>query len=165
MRVKLPDGTDILAPSWLAIDLRNAVAKNLAPESERARETMRELLVAAGKRRDTFAARRMAATLRERIPYRYDGDARHRIASLDDVHARNFGACADGAAAVAAAVLLTQGLHEGHLCCETVEGEPQYSHARVYVDAAVVEPWPEFRRPEANGCTLFVDVLELLPGR
>jgi hypothetical protein len=165
VRVKLPDGTDILAPTWLAIDLRNAVAANLAPSSARAQETMRELLDAANRRRDSRVASRMAATLRERIPYRYDGDARHRIASLDDVHARNFGACADGAAAVAAALILTGGLHRGHLCCETVEGEPQYSHARVYVDAAVVEPWPEFRRPEANGCTLFVDVLELLPAR
>lgn len=105
-------------------------------------------------RREERAARNVAQLLREALPYHFDhGQA---IVTVEDAMRRGYWACADTAAAAAAAFVGCR--WHLSLCTETVGGIPDYAHTRLFVARAVVEPWPEARRPEARGCTLLDDV-------
>jgi hypothetical protein len=121
--------------------------------------SMMQLDHAAARRRPKAAAREAALVVRGNVPYRFEGDS-HAIDALDVVLTRGWGACADGAAAVAG--VFVGGHRRVQLCTETIPGVPQYAHARVMIDGVPVEPWPDKRRPEAHGCTTLDDVSDLL---
>lgn len=119
-------------------------------------------------RRAKKAAKDLTACVRDLVPYQFDGEV-HRIVGAAECCKRGYGACGDGSAIVAAVLVhrndqgaFVPSKHQGNLCYETVDGIPQYAHARVFLDGIPVEPWPDQRRPEARGCTSFDDVSELL---
>lgn len=109
------------------------------------------LLAAAYSGRPAY----LAATVRDLIPYGFDGYARHQIVDALACVRRGYGACADGAA-LARAALLVAGERDIALCIETEPAHPNYSHVRILWRGAPVEPYPEVRFEVAQ-CTVVVD--------
>jgi hypothetical protein len=163
-------GPSISGAAWLS-DFVAATTRNL----ERA-DTVRMRPVVDVVARTTSLRtlrRELSRAVRRAMPYVFKGPLDHVIVSLDDAHDRAWGACGDGAAVAAAALLAASARgfddvviggrrqrRRPQLCYETVEGVSRYAHARVMLQGEAVEPWPEVRRPEANGCTLLFDIVD-----
>lgn len=105
----------------------------------------------------------VAAAVYDDMPYMFLGP-QHVIETWTNCRRRNYGACADAAAAVAAGLVLMQPRRSVHLCYEDPPDAPAgYAHCRVVLDGSPVEPWPSVRL-EAS-CSALVDLRPLLlPG-
>jgi len=133
---------------WLQ-DFRRAVFSNLADP---------EVVELAHK--DPRTLPELVAVVRAWLPYGFAGPDWHRIMSLQESAARGSWACADAAAFFAAVALLRRAASLS-LCVEQHPDDDSYSHVRMVVDGAVLEPWPE-RRWEVPACSGRVDVRKLV---
>jgi hypothetical protein len=108
----------------------------------------------------TGSMRDAVAWVRAWIPYGYDGGRHHRVMPLEECLQRGYGACADGAA-VLAAVGVVAGVLSLRLCIEGNPSDASYSHVRMFAGDEPCEPWPE-RRWETPSCTGLWDLRALL---